>query len=625
MASVEDWFVDGGHKSRLLLALNSGLPNEIDWALNKLVLLSFMCPDNFALHGIPSILDAILDHAEPYMRIMEREKEYDLEDLRRKKRLFNEYPLNSAEFERILQIFHIFRNFSFLASNLAYMRSSERLMKLIKLGLSKDSVLQIHEMRLNAIDIIENFGALISFESPDDPLFVQIKRMVHEHDRAIVLSAFRTLTRLCAIESNAKAFEQVDSSVLQRTFQLFFVWDEEMITAVMEFLYQYTGMFGSVPAKIPQALKGNSLIGSLIKFIDWQSPKVASKMGTGIRTLNPLTDDILTHRQKQFKKDQSARYCVGWWRNQVEPFESGQINPVELYRFYCAQAKALGNPAIEALGTEDFANCVKLAFPGVRWHIVSKSNEDNNFTLLINGLRTRVTHPQQVQSNVQSAPLHNQAQPDQDDTAIMGEKLAESASASSVSLNSTEPEKLASNAPEDDAEAGSKNDGNSNQAESTSMDVDAEKKEDAKSLDQEADAHSAQESNKIVDSTDSLNAPNGGNSEKPETQQQVSENDAAKKATQAGQNVNTPKKAPNKPDHYQGTSSDPNNSSSIPLCAALILRNLSRAKENHPLFLAFENDILRLITRESPELHQSVVKALTSILLEISKDNGGLD
>ena len=47
---------------RLYLALQSGLPNEIDWALAACVRLSSICPDAVAavLSSLPPLLDSIL-------------------------------------------------------------------------------------------------------------------------------------------------------------------------------------------------------------------------------------------------------------------------------------------------------------------------------------------------------------------------------------------------------------------------------------------------------------------------------------------------------------------------------------------------------------------------------------
>ena len=168
-----DWYLDGGHRNRILLALESRLPNEADWAFNKLVRLSFICTDNISLAVIPGVMDAAMQYARPYVRRMRRFRRQEQQAAAGGKTadaaataagaveytLFNQQQTTAAQggsahaayfaddqddlgqaltedqLERTLQILHIFRNFSFIEANLPLLKRQIDLLEMIHLAM----------------------------------------------------------------------------------------------------------------------------------------------------------------------------------------------------------------------------------------------------------------------------------------------------------------------------------------------------------------------------------------------------------------------------------------------------------------------------------------------------------
>jgi hypothetical protein len=121
-------YLYGVHKSRILLALQSGLPNEIDWAYNLLVKLSFNCPDNFHIGSLPGLFDCFLDPLDYFFSKLDLnlssinfETSVNQEHLYFLDKFSDVSLLTHPEFgkmlERTLQVLHILRNFSFLEQN----------------------------------------------------------------------------------------------------------------------------------------------------------------------------------------------------------------------------------------------------------------------------------------------------------------------------------------------------------------------------------------------------------------------------------------------------------------------------------------------------------------------------
>ena len=68
-------------------------------------------------------------------------------------------------------------------------------------------------MRRYAVDILENLSARLTLTSSQDLLIGQLIDMMLEDDRAIVVGAVRTWTRLVMNEHNEQALSEVDARV----------------------------------------------------------------------------------------------------------------------------------------------------------------------------------------------------------------------------------------------------------------------------------------------------------------------------------------------------------------------------------------------------------------------------
>jgi hypothetical protein len=292
--SSKIWYMVGGFKNRYLLALESGLPNEIDWAFNELIKLSFFCPENFHIDVIPGILDVLLN-------FVDMNKLLDPSAL-----------VSPTELERFNQVFHIVRNFSFLEVNYKSLLLSTRLLSFLqKIFLAP--YFKFPEIFINTLDIIENLSSHISIQSLQDPLFEKLKQSLFSDDRAILLGALRTLTKLCISQSNEPIFMDVDQKMIRRLFDLILIWDEDIVYTVMEFLYQYTSIYGDVSTDILKCLKFNG-VGVLIKFLSWRSGKSGKKEG-------PI-------------EASEVQVCIEWLKNQFSHAKDAMMVQSDVFSQY---------------------------------------------------------------------------------------------------------------------------------------------------------------------------------------------------------------------------------------------------------------------------------------------------
>ncbi len=266
-------------------------PFQVDWAFNKLLQVSYVCPDSaFSLEMVPQLLDALLDHAEPFMRLVNRlqkdavalqqsvtssvrTEQATLAALNDAQRLLFEpsVGLNAVDLERTLQLFTILRNFSFLSSSIVQFLTSPRLFNIIAVALDPRG--SVHpQITSDAFDILEALAAHLIIE-PENPLASYLKHhFLHSFDRANILAALRCMARL-AVEQNEKLCLSWDDRFVRRGIELLTITiDDEMTTTLMDWWWRWS----EVAPKHIIDLGGSVLIKLLLKYLTWRGVSAAT-------------------------------------------------------------------------------------------------------------------------------------------------------------------------------------------------------------------------------------------------------------------------------------------------------------------------------------------------------------
>lgn len=274
----------------------------MDWAFNLLVKLSAVCPEHYSLAFIPPLTDAILEHAVPFFRWVDSQRQDLALRLGRPVVALPAVPLNGMfhalpgfspeQLERTMQVYHIFRNFSFLEANMKILLNHPAIVQLVEYGLIiAGEALPTTEIKRYALDIYENTSREIRVRSADDRLFVEIMRLLYSDDRAMVVGSVRSLTNLCTYSLNEELFSTVNVPMVERMLQLLLAGDEQVVSAVMEFLYQYTRLYEKAAQRIAEISKTN-VVRLLSKFLGWKGrPRPANQPAPAP---TPLAANVMT-------------------------------------------------------------------------------------------------------------------------------------------------------------------------------------------------------------------------------------------------------------------------------------------------------------------------------------------
>ncbi|KAJ3273579.1 AT-rich interactive domain-containing protein 2 [Terramyces sp. JEL0728] len=326
----EEKYIQGGWQNRLALALKSNLPNEVDWAFNKLVKLSFQL--HFYVGFIPGLPETLIDHTLPFFdHLILNTSPYNFETTLNPETDNSTVPemaeitvfnvQESAELlERVLQALHVIRNMSFMNENAQAFSRDHRLLTILAKSLALPPDSSYNEVQQYALDIFENMAKLIQLRGPSDFYLACLKKMIFGSDRSRILGALRCLIKLLSFDSNEKVVIQIDTPVIQRLIQLLLVKDEEIVMNVMEFLYLFSNISPEAGVRITNSVRFN-VLKLLLKFLHWRGFGMEVFKATVYRPPDEEGSDAKPHPPPNMGTNQRAIdlfYAAYWLQSMCE-------------------------------------------------------------------------------------------------------------------------------------------------------------------------------------------------------------------------------------------------------------------------------------------------------------------
>jgi len=178
------------------------------------------------------------------------------------------------ELERTRYVIDIIRNFSFTEINARYFATKECIIEIIKKSFKIPTSSPFFRIKKDMLDTFENMSYYLILKKQYLSINTSLKKMLFEDDRTLVIGAIRSLTRMCYTDCNVH-FLTLETPVVQQLLRLLLVWDEELVTVIMDLLYQYTGTSHDMAVHIATSSKTN-IVRLLMKFLAWKGVKNSS-------------------------------------------------------------------------------------------------------------------------------------------------------------------------------------------------------------------------------------------------------------------------------------------------------------------------------------------------------------
>ncbi|KAG0188082.1 Chromatin structure-remodeling complex protein rsc9 [Apophysomyces sp. BC1034] len=347
--------LNDGDRQRILYSLQSGSSSNVEWALSKVVTISFECPEQLRLDKAPMLLDALLALAEPALRTYSSESTTINSDV--------------TSNDHILKILHIMRNFSFIDINAKILAAHGRLKTMIVKSFVGTSPHPSH-----CIDILENISSYIELTAFDEYISCLVS-FVYANERRLVIGSVRILTTLALNEKNHFHLLSGSAHIAERIAHLLVMNDEELIGTALEYLYQYT-LISSVFRLQLLTMHSGSDIGILVSLLmaktKYFSPRIVREDQEFIpsppQPLSPRDSISSLHLHGNvpcvpnlgaYQQLDEPYRCLGWLKDKFEVADPSSV--LSLDDLYLLYEMRFGHE--KALKMKDFYTVLKIAFP----------------------------------------------------------------------------------------------------------------------------------------------------------------------------------------------------------------------------------------------------------------------
>ncbi|KAL9984999.1 hypothetical protein ACROYT_G007350 [Oculina patagonica] len=266
---------------KLVLSLQCGMPNEVDFATNICMLLSNVSNSVFNLSKAPAVVDTLLAHVGVFSEDSHGlgelyEEWYAKQDMERdfirfwkegltvkgvqdilcsgnddgnadQESLFHptkrKIGAKDVECQRISQVGMIFYNFSFDDTNASVLASHPLCLKFLVLCICSDHGF-LQRMAWETLSNLAEKMLMDPIESTSTQMFFQMLHCFLDHkDRYHVINAMDVLGKLCTLEGNDEVIESgLEPEAYKSLIKVLIVSDVQLVLSSLESLYNLSGV-----------------------------------------------------------------------------------------------------------------------------------------------------------------------------------------------------------------------------------------------------------------------------------------------------------------------------------------------------------------------------------------------
>ncbi|KAI9486286.1 MAG: hypothetical protein EXX96DRAFT_548443 [Benjaminiella poitrasii] len=399
-------------KDRILFALQFGQKDDVEWALDQIVTISFECPEKLELSkGTAFLLELLVLLAQPCLVSHAADNALPTCATDTLERMLK--SIGNAQVENmdavsitptadndgantttnysdsdalniILKVLHILRNFSLIADFAPTLAKYKLVKELLIQGLQTSMSTGHVELGRHSMDVLENIAFHMELTSTEDPCLAGVQTVVAAHDRYLVISSIRTLTWFTMNKANHAYLESCP--VIVRISQMLLSNDEELVGTSLEYIYQHTKISLKSRTQFLTSPHSSAYVGLLISLLMTKSKYFCTRFIHEDHSMASLPSPTYSggspdagalqqpeQQQPQPKQaiiphvpdltvyhnlDEPYR-CLGWLKDKFEVADRSSVLSLDdIYLLYEARFGLE-----KALKMRDFYTVMKIAFP----------------------------------------------------------------------------------------------------------------------------------------------------------------------------------------------------------------------------------------------------------------------
>ncbi|AEO58803.1 hypothetical protein MYCTH_2306410 [Thermothelomyces thermophilus ATCC 42464] len=420
-ASLPPGTLDGPNiYERCLLALRSGIQAEQAFGLNHLVKISYERGDKYKFSQFSGLAEGLTEFALGVGKLfydvewtISNDPDYDdgeigeldgingtadiLERIAQLKPKDLQDNFQPAEFtdqlvlitEAVLTI----RNMVMLPENAWFISDYPPVKDLICILLHLPPLDLVVELKHCALDIAEQITPHLVLDS-EDPLYQTLLSQLQSSDRGIILAALRALGRIAMNHpTETNQLGGVPPAILQSLIDWLMLNDDELVDAILDFLYQYTAVVSNLDVML-EGTNVEHLVVHLVRLLSHgakrsQREVVLSEARLAYEPASEHVIPIPKDLQERLLAMEEPERCYAWLRCFFEEDPEAQITQIAIWQAYNAafleSLKRMGRTMINA---PEFIRHISTVYQNAGAQVVREANGESQ-KFIMRGIRPR--------------------------------------------------------------------------------------------------------------------------------------------------------------------------------------------------------------------------------------------
>ena len=352
---------------RAQMALQSGVEEEECYALHHLVKISHERGDKYRFDQFPGLAEALVKKALQISSLfydVEWDVSYDdeamyyddetlngltgtsdiVQKLKSRLPLVTDDSIQTAHFSsqlnRITEAALVIRNMCLQHENAQYLAKQPMVRDYLAIVLNLPQHPGVAELQHYALDTAEQI-LVWSDLGPQDAVYQALLRVLSGQDRGAIITALKTISRIAMHSPLPKRLNDVPKDVLQRVQRWLLVEDEELRSACLDFLFQFTS-FGDNVAQLLHSIDAEALARQLSRLLLFAAKETTTQRS---HTRSSAKDDDKVPApvprlskslvESLLKLDEPERSSE-WLRMCFAPNKESEITQISLWQAYQA-------------------------------------------------------------------------------------------------------------------------------------------------------------------------------------------------------------------------------------------------------------------------------------------------
>lgn len=233
------WYTEPVATNRMLLSIRSGIPKEVNWALERMCRLSNN--DQFLLQNIVGLTDGLVEWPEWYVARGV--------DLCRMDTIFSMPSTLAQQRRHALEAIFILRNASFYVSNATFLATHPRISRLIHDALHRikadsdmntEFLLHVIDLAYSVISQLPNDQQAAVNVFSTSTLVAPLEGLIEtSNDRALIITVLRTLTLIISNPKNIAHITTTSPALHASIRYLPLLSDTPLISSCLDYIYSH--------------------------------------------------------------------------------------------------------------------------------------------------------------------------------------------------------------------------------------------------------------------------------------------------------------------------------------------------------------------------------------------------